>query len=148
MNSFVELDANDKQLDFPILLLGDENDRDLGILVQANSTKKNVLNFCGELSLQESSYLLKNSSLVLTNDTGLMHIASAFNKKIISFWGCTKPILGFEPLISKEKSVKICSKNIRPCSRHGKYCRVSNNGCVKNIDSDIILTSIENLLVK
>jgi len=136
------------KLDLPILLLGDDNDRDLGILVQLNTIKKNVINFCGELTLQESSYILKNSELVLSNDTGLMHIASAFNKKIISFWGCTKPILGFEPLVSKQKSVKICSTNTRPCSKHGKYCRISKNGCVKNIDSDIILKSIENLFVK
>jgi len=146
--SYEQISKVCNKLDLPILLLGDDNDKDLGSTVQLNATKKNVINFCGELTLQESSYILKNSELVLTNDTGLMHIASAFNKKIISFWGCTKPILGFEPLVSKQKSVKICSKNTRPCSKHGKYCRISKNGCVKNIDSDIILKSIENLFVK
>ena len=40
---------------------------------------------CGNLSLDESAYLIKISSLVLTNDTGLMHIAASLNKQIISF---------------------------------------------------------------
>ena len=127
---------------------GDENDRELGVLVQNNTTNKKVKNFCGDLSLQESSYLLKNSSLVLTNDTGLMHIAASFNKKIISFWGCTKPILGFSPLIPKENSIILCSNNKRPCSKHGKYCRVSKKGCVKKIYPDIILKSIKDLLTE
>ena len=136
------------RINLPIVLLGDENDKELGLLVQSNTTNKKVQSFCGDLSLQESSYLLKNSLLVLTNDTGLMHIAAAFNKKIISFWGCTKPSLGFFPLIPKENSTILLSSNKRPCSKHGKYCRISKTGCVKKIHPEIILKSIKDLLTE
>ena len=136
------------KLDIPIVLLGDNNDSDLANLILSNTDNDNVSSFCGDLSINESSYLIKNSSLVLTNDTGLMHISAAFNKKIISFWGCTKPILGFSPLVSDKYSIKITSNNNRPCSKHGKTCRITKNGCIKSIDPEIILRNTQKLLAK
>ena len=59
--------------------------------------RSNFYNLCGVLNYDQSAYIIKKSSLVLTNDTGFMHVASSFKKKIISFWGCTKPSLGMYP---------------------------------------------------
>ena len=83
---------------------------------------------------------------MLTNDTGMMHIASAFQKKIISFWGCTKPSLGMYPYKSNENSIEINS-NISsfPCSKLGNKCRHSKNGCINNIKAKEILMAIEKL---
>ena len=77
----------------------------------------------------------------------MMHIASAFSNPIISFWGCTKPSLGFgvyNP--SKESKNIITSLSKRPCSKHGKYCRFQSKGCIKEIDSETISEAITNLL--
>jgi ADP-heptose:LPS heptosyltransferase len=55
------------------------------------------LNYAGKISLNRSASLVRDANVVLTNDTGLMHIAAAFKKKILSFWGNTVPEFGMTP---------------------------------------------------
>ena len=91
----------------PVVVIGGGQEHKKGASIVMKCTNSKIYNFCGDLSLDQSAYLTKNSSLVLTNDTGLMHIASAFHKPIISFWGCTKPILGFTPYMNKSICIKV-----------------------------------------
>ena len=85
--------------------------------------------------------------VLLSNDTGLMHIGAAFKKSIISFWGCTKPSLGFAPYGAASDSVEILSNiSKRPCSKHGKSCKHKNLGCIKFIDSKDIEKAVLKLL--
>jgi ADP-heptose:LPS heptosyltransferase len=58
----------------------------------------NVVDYCGQLSINQSASLVGQARLVISNDTGLMHIAAAFRKKILSVWGNTVPQLGMLPL--------------------------------------------------
>ena len=100
------------KLKIPVVLLGGNNDLHIAEEIINNVECKSVYNFCGKLSVQESSYLIKKSKMLLTNDTGMMHIASALKMPIISFWGCTKPSLGFTPYMTDPSSIKIISKKI------------------------------------
>ena len=135
------------QIPTTVLLLGGSNEKSLGDMVVHTTTNGKVYNFCGTFSINESAYLIQKSVLVLTNDTGMMHIASAFRKKIISFWGCTKPSLGFYPYKANNQSIAVIHEpHSRPCSKHGKYCRKTRKGCVKSIKPGIILELIKNRL--
>ncbi len=135
------------KLDLPIILLGGKEQKEHGDKIIQISNKARILNFCGEVSINQSAYLIKNSQYLFTNDTGLMHIAAAFQKKIISFWGCTKPDLGFYPYIEESKSLMIVSKNSkRQCSKHGGSCKFSDDGCVKMIDAEKILKRIKEFI--
>ena len=126
-----------------VVIIGGVNDKELALSIMKSIKNDNVVNFCGHLSISQAAYLLKESSLVLTNDTGLMHIAAAYNKRIISFWGCTKPIIGFTPLIDERNSRMILSENSKyPCSKHGKYCRFQSDGCIKTISIEDIYESV------
>ncbi len=131
-------------LSIPIVLLGGKREKVIGNHILKESSNQNIYNFCGSISLDQSSYLISKSALVLTNDTGLMHIAASFQKQIISFWGCTKPKLGFYPYMADKKSIQIIFNPLkRPCSKHGSSCRLTEKGCVKNIKSNIILEKIK-----
>ena len=81
------------------------------------ATKHNkIYNFCKNTTIKQSAYLIKYSKLLLTNDTGIMHIASSFDLPIISFWGCTKPSLGFYAYKPHAKSINIISNiSEKPC---------------------------------
>ena len=126
-----------------VLIVGGANDKELALSIMKSVKNNNVVNFCGDLSISQSAYLIQRSSLVLTNDTGLMHIAASYNKKIISFWGCTKPMIGFTPLIDERNSRMILSENSKyPCSKHGKYCRFQLDGCIKTISINEIYESV------
>lgn len=135
------------ELNQPVLLLGGKLDFLLGQKITTETTNKQVYNLCGKLSLKDSSFLVKNSRLFLTNDTGLMHIASAFKKKIISFWGCTKPSLGMYPYFADPQSKQVVFNPKKPpCSKLGNRCKHSKKGCISNIDSKVIYKEIQKAL--
>ena len=136
------------KIKIPVVFLGGGNEKKISsLLYERNINSKNIYDFCGETNIKESAYLMQNSKLVLTNDTGMMHIASAFDIPIVSFWGCTKPSLGFYPYMPNKESVNIIvNSSKRPCSKHGKYCRSTVNGCIKEIDSKIIYNTIVKLI--
>jgi len=135
------------QLKQPVLLLGGKLDFLFAQKVILETKNKELYNLCGKLTLNESSFLVKKSSIVLTNDTGLMHIASAFKKKIISFWGCTKPNLGMYPYLADPQSKELVFNPKKPpCSKLGNRCKYSKKGCISNIDSNEIYTEIQKAL--
>lgn len=136
-----------KKMDVPVYLLGDSQDlEDAEAIIEA-CRQPNIKSFCGKLSLDQTALIIKKSKVLLSNDTGLMHIGAAFKKSIVSFWGCTKPSLGFAPYAAASNSVEILSNiSKRPCSKHGKYCKHKNLGCIKFIDSKDIEKAVLKLL--
>ena len=135
------------KLRLPIVLIGGAKEKKMGSSILKHSKNKNIYNFCGKFSINQSALIIKNSCVVLTNDTGFMHIASSFKKKIISFWGCTKPSLGYYPYMTANLSTQIISKKRKhPCSKHGEHCKVNFRGCIKEIDSKLILNEIEKVI--
>lgn len=109
-------------LQYPIILLGGPEDRAMGEEIALVDPIK-VYNACGKFSLNESADLVRRSKLIITHDTGLMHIAAAFKKNIISVWGNTVPEFGMGPYFGNEevKNVRAEIKNLscRPCSKIG-----------------------------
>jgi ADP-heptose:LPS heptosyltransferase len=79
-----------------IVLLGGKEDSLIATLL-SQKCEENTINLCGTLSLHESAFMIKHAKAVITHDTGLMHIAAAFQKRIISVWGGTVPELGMTP---------------------------------------------------
>jgi ADP-heptose:LPS heptosyltransferase len=93
--------------------------------------------------------VVKKSSLVLSNDTGLMHIAAAYQKDIISFWGCTKPSLGMFPYKPGTRSKEMISPSQKaPCSKLGNRCKSDKNGCIQHIKVNDIILEIKKVLPK
>jgi ADP-heptose:LPS heptosyltransferase len=104
----------------PVVLLGGPEDRQLGETIAARSAS-GTLNACGRYSINQSASLIRQSRVVITPDTGLMHIASAFKKRIISVWGNTIPELGMQPYFPGEGSAIFEVRDLycRPCSKIG-----------------------------
>lgn len=135
-----------QKIDFPVILLGGKKEYDEGERVLSQS-KGNVLNYAGKISLNQSASLVKNARLVLTNDTGLMHIASAFHKKILSFWGNTVPDFGMVPYQPDDNSKLLEVKNLkcRPCSKLGhQKCPKKHFKCMNEINVEDAIAWINN----
>ena len=123
----------------PIILLGGPEDAENGELI-VEKLGPNVFNACGKFNINQSASLVEQAAKVLSNDTGLMHIAAAFNKPILSFWGNTIPEFGMYPYMPEnpEKStiVQVADLNCRPCSKLGyKQCPKKHFQCMQLIDS-------------
>ena len=136
-----------KKIDIPVYFLGGSQEVEEAEAIIEVCGQSNIINFCGKLSLDQTALIIKNSRVLLSNDTGLMHIGAAFKKSIVSFWGCTKPILGFTPYAAASNCIEIISNiSKRPCSKHGKSCKHKSLGCIKFIDSKDIEKAVLKLL--
>ncbi|OGU61224.1 MAG: hypothetical protein A2X64_06590 [Ignavibacteria bacterium GWF2_33_9] len=128
-----------------ISLLGGKSEIELGKQIE-NQLNFNIQNFCGNLTLQETASKINTSDLLITNDTGLMHIAAARQVPIITFFGSSVRELGFEPFRVKNK---IIEKDLwcRPCSHIGRsFCPLGHFRCMKSISVVEILDSINEIL--
>lgn len=135
----------------PAVLLGGPEDAARGEIIIAAVGDK-AWNACGKFSLDQSASLLKKAKVVLTNDTGLMHIAAAFKKPIVSVWGSTVPEFGMYPYLPKnpELSIIIENKNLscRPCSKIGyDRCPKKHFKCMNDLDPALIAESLEKLRI-
>jgi ADP-heptose:LPS heptosyltransferase len=134
-----------QKTNYPVILLGGKKEFDEGEKVLSQS-KGNVLNFAGKINLNKSASLVRDAKMVLTNDTGLMHIAAAFKKKILSFWGNTVADFGMEPYqpdpASKRLEVELLK--CRPCSKLGfQKCPKKHFKCMNEINVDEAVKWIE-----
>ncbi len=135
-----------KHLPKPAVLLGGKEDHLSGEEV-VTALGTNVWNACGKLSLSQSAQIIKDSVAVLTNDTGLMHIAAAFKKPVVSVWGNTVPQFGMYPYIPQfpERVSIIENKDLscRPCSKIGfDRCPKKHFKCMLDLDEKKIAESL------
>lgn len=138
-----------KQIELPIILLGGLDDSARGEEIVSQCGDKKIFNACGKFNLNQSAFIIKEAKLVITHDTGLMHIAAAFEKSIISIWGNTMPELGMYPYLEKSEFITIQVKelNCRPCSKIGyKKCPKGHFKCMQDIDVNEVVTALNYFL--
>jgi ADP-heptose:LPS heptosyltransferase len=93
-----------------------------------------LYNGCGLYNLNQSASLLKQSAWVIAHDTGLMHIAAAFKKKIYSIWGNTVPDFGMYPYQTEYVVWENKGLYCRPCSKIGySVCPKGHFRCMNDI---------------
>lgn len=130
-----------------VIIIGGPGEKEEAEQVKA-LCKREVINLCGKTSLDESAYIIKHSSVILCNDTGMMHLAAALKKPVVSTWGNTVPEFGMTPFFPegmKDFSIIIEDKNVRcrPCSKLGySKCPRNHFKCMLNLDSSLIANEI------
>ena len=129
-----------KKLNKAVLLIGGPDDKVRGDEI---SKASGAINTCGDHSLLQSAFLIKNSAYVISHDTGMMHIAAAFKKKIYSVWGNTIPEFGMYPYLSDKNSkmIEVQDLSCRPCSKIGyDKCPKGHFKCMQEIDENQFLS--------
>lgn len=135
-----------KALEFPIVLLGGKEDRETGERLALTDPLK-IFNACGMYSLNESAGLVKQARVILSPDTGLMHIAAAFKKPIVAVWGNTIPQFGMYPYARKISApfvnMEVPALTCRPCSKIGyDACPKKHFRCMAEQDAAAIVKYI------
>ncbi len=138
------------QITMPIVLLGGETDRETGERLKGILPEKNIINTCGDFTLLQSASIVEQADVILTNDTGLMHIASCFQIPTVSVWGNTVPSFGMYPYFpnNPEKFTlhEVKDLSCRPCSKIGfQSCPKKHFKCMLDQDANKIVGSIEGL---
>ena len=127
-----------------IVILGGPTDADDATELQLNSR---VINLTGKLKLLESAIILKYARALVSNDSGLMHMATAVKTPVLAIFGSTVEELGFFPFRSKHCIVQNEGLKCRPCSHIGKdYCPKGHFRCMLEIEPNFVYDELINLI--
>lgn len=131
-----------------ISLIGGESDVELCNFIEQNFRHGSIYNHAGNLNLVQSASLIRESDLLLTNDTGMMHVAAAMQTPVVAIFGSSVKDLGFTPY--RTPNVVLESElDCRPCSHIGRNsCPKGHFKCMKTILPEHVASNIAQLLQK
>lgn len=132
----------------PIVLMGGMMDHELAESIKKLFPEKKIYNACGPYTLLQSASIVSQAKVLLTGDTGMMHLATCFMVPIVSVWGNTTPKLGMYPYYPMHKELysihEVSDLNCRPCSKIGyKSCPKKHFDCMLKQDVNQITKQIE-----
>ena len=132
-------------IDKPIALIGGPEDAGAGERIAGGNVA--TVNLCGKTSIHESAIIIRDSALVISHDSGMMHVASAFGKKIISIWGATVPKFGMYPYLPHPDSIIIEADHLkfRPTSKLGNKNTKRERRTTEEIDLKKIAEAVRKL---
>jgi heptosyltransferase-2 len=121
---------------YQVWVFGSEKERTIGEeIAQAG---KGVINLCGETRLEDVVDLIALCRSVVSNDSGLMHVACATGRRVIAIYGSSSP--SYTPPLSKNAEVIYRYLECSPCFK--RVCPLGHTNCLTGIDSDILLKAI------
>jgi len=128
-------------IDKPVVLLGGDDVKDNAAEI-CRAVGSNVFSTCGLTNLDQSVFIVSQAHKIIGFDTGLTHIAEAFDKPIASVWGGTTPeLLGVYPYKVKDSLIVGIDLECRPCSKFGlEKCPLGHFKCMKNIPAEAVVT--------
>lgn len=110
-------------------------------IIEQSANSENMINFCGQTNLVEVIDLLALSDAVVSNDSGLMHIACAVNVAVIAIYGSSSP--DFTPPLSKQAKIVKTSIDCSPC--FARACKFGHYNCLKQVTPENVLNEIKAL---
>ena len=131
-----------KSRDLKVLLLGSEADRPVTGEV-ARAMERPAVDWTGTTDLAMLPAAVRRCALLVSNDSGPMHVATAVGTPVIGVFGATHPRLGFAPVGPADTAVTLdlpCS----PCSLHGnRACRFRTHACMDELDPGRVIAEAE-----
>ncbi len=121
-----------------VWLIGSPNDEQLGSEI-AQAAGGVCRNLCGKTTLAEAIDLLSATALVVTNDSGLMHIAAGLGKPLIALYGSSSP--EFTPPLSPSAQVLRVELPCSPCFK--RSCPLGHFNCMNQLLPDRVLEEID-----
>ena len=103
-----------------------------------NTYPEKIINMCGQINIQQSAVMIKSAEYIITGDTGMMHIAAAYQKRIYVLWGNTIPAFGMYPYYGnkypdRHVDLEVPDLKCRPCSKLGyNSCPKDHFACMMN----------------
>ena len=134
-----------------VLLFGSEYERErcgtIATLIQQASPGVSVHNAAGEFPLLETAAAMDHCAIVISNDTGLMHLASARKRPLVAVFGPTVRQFGFFPSGAESRVVEREGLSCRPCTAIGRAtCPLGHFRCMQDIHESDVLTAAHALL--
>lgn len=131
---------------YEVILIGGKNDVELCKSIEMQFNGK-IFNSTGKFSVPQTIYLLKNSKLLISNDSAPTHMAMAADIPTLTIFCSTVPQFGFIPYNNKSSFVSYDNLECKPCGIHGqKKCPLKTFECGIKLVPDLVIDKIKQLL--
>jgi heptosyltransferase-2 len=123
-----------------VWIIGSPKDSVIGSRVEAlsGSAEIDCISFCGQTNLIDAVNLMSLAHTVVTNDSGLMHVAAALNKPLIAIYGSSTPAM--TPPLNPQAKILYRGLSCSPCFK--RTCRYQHYQCLRNIKPEQVLETI------
>jgi heptosyltransferase-2 len=137
---FAEIAQRLQKHGFTIWLVGSVKDREIAdkIVSLGNQT---CLNLCGSTDLRDVIALLSCAELVISNDSGLMHLAAALDRPMLALFGSSSP--QFTPPLSPKAEVVKLDLKCSPCFK--RECPLGHFNCMMKLTPELVWEKIEKM---
>jgi heptosyltransferase II len=134
---FAELAQRLQQQGYVVWIVGSAKDKEVGdkIVALGNLSTRNL---CGSTDLTDAIALLSCASLVVSNDSGLMHIAAALDRPMLALYGSSSP--SFTPPLSPHSKILKIDIACSPCFK--RECPLKHFKCMKNLTPQMVAEHI------
>jgi len=130
-----------RQLGYGVVAVGGPQDREL-----VDALGARVINVAGEFTLQETGACLARAAVLVSGDTGVMHMASGVGTPVVALFGPTVEPFGFFPY-TKRAAVLERDLSCRPCSAMGtERCPLGHHRCLQDILPDQVADAVQRLV--
>jgi heptosyltransferase-2 len=126
--------------DAKIVMLGSPKDKE--ICDKIADARPWLLNLAGVTTLGEAIAILARADVVISNDSGLMNIASALNRPVIGIYGPTD--WKNTPPFSDVAKIVSLQLDCSPCQQ--RVCPLGHHHCMRNLTADIVWTHLQKIL--
>jgi len=128
------------QQGWQVLIMGSKADAKTGqAILEKLSDSQHCFNLCGQTQLGEAIDIMATADQIVSNDSGLMHIAAALQKPLIAIYGPTSP--AFTPPLSDNAQVMQIPVDCGPCFQ--RTCPEGHHKCLEDIRPEHVLTQLQ-----
>lgn len=124
-----------------VWIFGSAKDKEVAEAIQA-LTQNNCIDLTGRTSLGDAIDLMSQAKVVVTNDSGLMHIAAALSRPLVAVYGSTSP--GFTPPLNDQATIVREGVACSPCFK--RTCPLGHHECMKQLKPQKIMQAVEALV--
>lgn len=142
---YAELADTFIQQGWQVLILGSQADDAIATDIINHldlANQASIFNLCGDTELSEAIDLIDTADLVVSNDSGLMHIAAALQKTLIAIYGPTSP--NFTPPLAHNAHIVQIDVDCGPCFQ--RICPEYHHHCMQGVNSEQIVHLINSII--
>lgn len=125
---------------FQVWLLGSARDHDAATRIGAG--REGIFNLCGRTELVDAVDLIALCRAVVSNDSGLMHVAAAVSTPLVAIYGSSTP--DYTPPLTRRAEILYLGLDCSPCFK--RNCPLGHTNCLENIGAEQVMTALQHLL--